>query len=160
MSKHAILLHLESGALFRDRDAIWRVDDHDTDNGNVLATRIAEFNVNNTGELMFRESGAEWAQENYNGYNEVVLVAGIYEVLSNGLRSPNIAGEVPSQDAIRSKQIASVMQMDPDSGGEVELAIFKMESGAMVGLDASFIEQEVGPLYSPYDQNTQLNIDA
>jgi len=82
------LHHLEPGTLFRDRDSLWRVDDHDSDNGNILATRIASFNVNNTGELMFRESGSGWCEENYNAYNEVKLVGGIYEVVSDTFRSP------------------------------------------------------------------------
>jgi len=159
MTEIVTLHKLEPGTLFRDRDSLWRVREGG-DSNNIHATRIASFNVNNTGELSHLPYHPGAGYERYNAYNEVVLVGGIYEVLSSGLRSPNIAGEVPSPGTIRSKQVGSIMQMDPDSGGEVELAIFKMETGGMVGLDASFIEQEVGPLYSPYDHNIKLNIDA
>ena len=79
------LHQLEPGTLFRDRDALWRVEEGgDTDN--ILATRIARYNVNNTGELMFY-SEQERGTENYNAYNEVRLVAGIYEVMSQGIKS-------------------------------------------------------------------------
>lgn len=44
-------------------------------------------NVNYTGEMMFRtDSGVGY--EHYNAYNEVVLVAGIYEVSSGPFKSP------------------------------------------------------------------------
>lgn len=61
---------------------------------------------------------------------------------------------------IKAKQIAETHFTDPDSGGEVHVAIFKMETGAMVGIDASFLEQDVGPVYSPYDNGVELDIEG
>lgn len=92
------LLHLEPGTLFRDRDALWKVcelDESASASGNICATRIASFNVNNTGELMCRDD-APMGYEHYNGYNEAVLRGGIYEVIGCALRSPMLI----EQDAI------------------------------------------------------------
>lgn len=80
------LHQLDVGTLFRDRDALWRVEEGG-DSDNILATRIARFNVNNTDELMFLDHSKQGV-ENYNAYNEVRLVAGIYEVMSQGIKSP------------------------------------------------------------------------
>jgi hypothetical protein len=38
---------------------------------------------------------------------------------------------------------------DPDTQLEVDVAIYKEESGAMVGVDASYVEQDIGPVMSP-----------
>ena len=60
------------------------------DSGNITATRIASWNVNNTGELMCRAltlDPANEGAENYNAYNEVRLVGGIYEVCAGAFRS-------------------------------------------------------------------------
>lgn len=86
-NKPVTLHHLEPDTLFRDRDSLWKVcetDDETFKNGNILATRIASWNVNNTGEMTTCERGIE----NYNAYNEVRLVGGIYEVTSHSFRSP------------------------------------------------------------------------
>ena len=37
--------------------------------------------------------------------------------------------------------IVDVTVIDPDSGGEVQVSIFKHERGGMFGLDTSYIEQ-------------------
>jgi len=86
--KPVTLHHLDPGTLFRDRDALWKVCEGG-DSGKIHATRIASLNVNNTGELMFREGCLNSSHiEHYNAYNEVILVAGIYEVVSDSFRSP------------------------------------------------------------------------
>ena len=59
---------------------------------------------------------------------------------------------------IKTKYVTKVTVIDPDSGGEVEVEIRKMETGAMVGIDGSYREQDVGPVYSPYDKGVKLNI--
>jgi hypothetical protein len=48
--------------------------------------------------------------------------------------------------------------IDPDTNLEVEVEIRKLESGGMVGIDGSWLEQDVGPVYSPYDKNVVLLI--
>jgi hypothetical protein len=52
---------------------------------------------------------------------------------------------------IKTKHVKTIQVVDPDSGGIVEVEIRKMETGAMVGIDGSFLEQDVGEVYSPYD---------
>jgi hypothetical protein len=41
----------------------------------------------------------------------------------------------------QSKLIQEIVIIDPDSGGEVEVCIFKHENGGLFGMDSSFIEQ-------------------
>jgi hypothetical protein len=46
---------------------------------------------------------------------------------------------------------------DPHTGGDVEVEIRKdLVSGAMVGIDGSYLEQDVGPVRSPYDRDVIL----
>lgn len=57
------------------------------------------------------------------------------------------------------KFVARVTVVDPDSHGEVEVEIRKIvEGGSMVGLDGSFLEQDVGCVYSPYDFGVRLRV--
>ena len=59
---------------------------------------------------------------------------------------------------IKTKYAAHVTVIDPDNGLPVELEIRKMETGGMVGIDGSYLEQDVGPVYSPYDKGVLLEI--
>jgi hypothetical protein len=59
---------------------------------------------------------------------------------------------------IKTKHVKTVTVIDPDTGGEVEVEIRKMESGPMVGIDGSYLEQDVGEVLSPYDNNEVLDI--
>lgn len=59
---------------------------------------------------------------------------------------------------IKSVYVDTVTVSDPDSKLPVELEIRKLEGGGMVGIDASYLEADVGPVYSPYDKNYQLDI--
>ena len=55
--------------------------------------------------------------------------------------------------------IASVTVLGPDTGGQVEVEIRKDQvTGAMVGIDGSYLEQDVGPVRDPYNPNTILVI--
>jgi hypothetical protein len=62
---------------------------------------------------------------------------------------------------ISTKWVAHVTVTDPDTGNEVGVEIRKLETGPMVGLDSSYLEQLDGdpeedfPM-SPYDENTGL----
>jgi len=60
---------------------------------------------------------------------------------------------------MKTKFVTEIIVIDPDSGNEVGVAIYKLENGGMVGIDSSFIEQDIGPVYSPFDENTELEID-
>ena len=64
-----------------------------------------------------------------------------------------------STDVTESKYIGKVTVTDPDTDAPVELEIRKLVvSGAMVGIDTSYIEQEVDEVYSPYNENTVIDI--
>lgn len=54
---------------------------------------------------------------------------------------------------IQSKFVTIVTVTDPDSGLPVEVEIRKLESGAMIGIDGSFLEQmaDEDVIFSPYD---------
>jgi hypothetical protein len=57
------------------------------------------------------------------------------------------------------KFVQLVTVRDPDSGLDVELEIRKdTVSGAMIGLDGSYLEQDVGPIWDPYNRGEQLAI--
>lgn len=60
----------------------------------------------------------------------------------------------------RTKHVALIHVQDPDTGGIVPVEIRKLETGAMVGLDGSFLEQlEEGDIvFSPYSDNELLEI--
>lgn len=41
----------------------------------------------------------------------------------------------------RAKYVKEITVIDPDSGGEVELAVYKHDNGGMFAIDSSWIEQ-------------------
>ena len=41
------------------------------------------------------------------------------------------------------KYVKEIVVVDPDSGGDVTIAIYKHEGGGMFGIDSSFIEQVI-----------------
>ena len=60
---------------------------------------------------------------------------------------------------MNAKQVTVVEIQDPDTGLPVHLAVYKEESGGMVGVDASYVEQDVGPVLSPFG-NGVLTLDG
>ena len=56
------------------------------------------------------------------------------------------------------KLIDSVTAIDPHSGEEVKVAIYLLTTGAMVGVDESFLENTDNPIWSPYDLGDELNL--
>ena len=60
---------------------------------------------------------------------------------------------------IRSKYVGTVTVTDPDSGGAVEVEIRKLETGPMVGFDASWLEQFDDQPFSPYDDDAVIEYD-
>ena len=63
-----------------------------------------------------------------------------------------------STGTIKTKYVQTITVIDPDSGGEVSVEVRKLETGPMVGIDGSYLEQDVGPVFSPYDRDVELNI--
>jgi hypothetical protein len=59
---------------------------------------------------------------------------------------------------IKAKFVKEIVVTDPDSNAPVHVMIYKMESGGMVGLDSSFLEQDVGPVFSPLDKGVALDL--
>lgn len=60
---------------------------------------------------------------------------------------------------IKGKLVQTVNVIDPDTQGEVAVAIYKLETGGMVGVDESFLANTDEPVYSPYDNGVQLNLE-
>lgn len=62
------------------------------------------------------------------------------------------------QTHIVAKFIKNITVTDPDSKSEVEVSIYKMETGALVGIDSSYVAQEVDVVQSPYDEDLRLDL--
>lgn len=62
------------------------------------------------------------------------------------------------RNLIKSKYVTVVTVIDPDTKLPVEVEIRKLESGGMIGVDASWLDQDVGPVYSPYDKGDEIDI--
>ena len=59
---------------------------------------------------------------------------------------------------IKAKLVAEVSLTDPDSGSQVEVSIYKMETGGMIGIDSSFLSNTDEPVWSPFDQGVMLDL--
>lgn len=59
---------------------------------------------------------------------------------------------------IPSKQFATIVVTDPDTGAEVSVTMIKLDTGGIVGVDTSFLENTEEPVYSPFDCGVELNI--
>lgn len=60
---------------------------------------------------------------------------------------------------IKGKFVKSITVTDPDTNLPVEVDLFKLETGGMVGIDESFISNTDEPIYSPFDKNKKLDLD-
>jgi hypothetical protein len=57
------------------------------------------------------------------------------------------------------KHIKTVTVIDPDTGNEVEVEIRKdTVTGAMVGLDGSYLSNTDGLVFDPYNQGDELEV--
>lgn len=54
------------------------------------------------------------------------------------------------------KYVITTTVIDPDTGNEVEVSIYKTQGGGMVGIDSSFLANTDEPIYSPFDLGTIL----
>ena len=59
---------------------------------------------------------------------------------------------------IKIKQITEVSILDPDSNEMVDITIYKMETGGMIGIDSSFLSNTDEPIFSPFDNGIELDI--
>jgi len=57
------------------------------------------------------------------------------------------------------KAVQTVTVIDPDSNLPVDVVIVKLESGGMMGIDASFLANTEEPVYSCFDKGIRLNVD-
>jgi len=62
---------------------------------------------------------------------------------------------------VNGKQIAEITVIDPDSQLPVEVAIIKLETGGMIGVDSSFLSQmdEEDYIYSPFDGGVKIILE-
>ena len=56
------------------------------------------------------------------------------------------------------KTVKSIEVVDPDTNTVVEVLIVKLETGGMVGIDESYLSNTDEPVYSPYDNNTEIDV--
>jgi hypothetical protein len=67
--------------------------------------------------------------------------------------------------SIKGKFVKTIVVNDDDvkdefgNGVLVEISIFKLETGGMIGVDESFLANTDEPVYSPYDNGVELNLD-
>jgi hypothetical protein len=60
---------------------------------------------------------------------------------------------------VKAIYVSAVTVTDPDTGAEIDVEIYKDEaSGAMFGLDSSFLDGDVGPVFSPYNKGQEITI--
>jgi len=52
--------------------------------------------------------------------------------------------------------VQEVAVEDPDTKGMVVLAIYRLETGPMVGIDTSYVAERVAQVFSPYDIGIRL----
>lgn len=63
------------------------------------------------------------------------------------------------KNKLKLKYVDELEVTDPDSGLPVHITIVKMETGGMVGIDSSFLDNTDEPVFSPYDRNIELEIN-
>jgi hypothetical protein len=59
----------------------------------------------------------------------------------------------------KAKFVIEVTVIDPDTNNPVGVSIYKEEGGGMMGVDSSYIEQDVGPVTSPHGNGKLKLID-
>jgi hypothetical protein len=60
---------------------------------------------------------------------------------------------------IKGKFVKTIDVVDPDSGFEVQVSLYKLETGGMIGVDESFLMNTDEPVYSPFDLGEELDLD-
>lgn len=62
-------------------------------------------------------------------------------------------------EKIKTKLVKVIQVIDPDSNLPVDVTILKMETGGMIGVDSSFLENTEEPVFSPFDEGVELDFD-
>jgi hypothetical protein len=57
------------------------------------------------------------------------------------------------------KAVTTVTVKDPDTKLPVEVVIVKLDTGGMMGIDASFLANTEEPVYSCFDKGIEINVD-
>lgn len=60
---------------------------------------------------------------------------------------------------VKTKQVTVITVTDPDTNLPVDITILKLETGGMIGVDSSFLENTDEKVYSPFDKGVELIID-
>jgi hypothetical protein len=60
---------------------------------------------------------------------------------------------------MKGKFVQQISVIDPDTKLQVEIDVFKLENGAMVAIDSSFLANTDEPVYSPYDLSVELDLE-
>ena len=60
---------------------------------------------------------------------------------------------------IKTKFIKTIKVIDPDTNNEVDVTLYKLETGGIVGIDESFIANTEEPVYSPFDKGVEINVE-
>ncbi len=60
---------------------------------------------------------------------------------------------------IKVNMLTIVRVNDPDTGNVVDVTIFKMATGGIIGIDSSYLENTEEPVYSPFDKNIELDLE-
>jgi hypothetical protein len=58
----------------------------------------------------------------------------------------------------KAKFVTEVEVIDPDTKKPIKVSIYKEERGGMIGIDSSYIEQDVGEVISPFG-NGELELE-
>lgn len=56
------------------------------------------------------------------------------------------------------KFVTEVEVIDPDTKNPIKVSIYKEEHGGMIGIDSSYIEQDIGEVISPFG-NGELELE-
>lgn len=59
----------------------------------------------------------------------------------------------------KAKFVTEIEVIDPDTKNPIKVAIYKEEHGGMIGIDSSYIENEVGDVISPFG-NGELELEG
>ncbi len=60
---------------------------------------------------------------------------------------------------MKGKFLQSITVIDPDTNGEVQVSIYKLDNGGMIGVDESFLANTDEPVFSPFDLGVELDLE-
>jgi hypothetical protein len=81
---------------------------------------------------------------------------------SKGLLFPvpkKVIGSDEKTNKTKAKFVTEIEVIDPDTKNPIKVAIYKEEHGGMIGIDSSYLENEVGEVISPFG-NGELELEG